>query len=578
MTIDGIILNSIKTELQDKLLGGRIQKINQINKNLVLITVYAKKTFRLLISIDSQKPRVHLTKQDFTNPQTPTNFTMVLRKHLLNGRILEIKQNGLDRTLTIVVQARDEIGLDSKKQLIIDLMGRHSNLVLLDEKNKVIEALKRVSHDMSRVRAVYPGATFSNLTSDKVDITEDLISLYDQTIAEKLAVFKIFYSFYDGFSPTIGREIAYLANIDPSRSFGSLTENEVEDLNKAFISIAKRILNKEYKPNQIILDNQLYAYYCFELEHLGSDRRYFDSISDAIDSYYLVDASDDALNQSKNSLINNVGKNYQKLSSKIEKMTKDLQLAKDYDSLRIEAELLSSSQDKFSRGVKEVELYNYYNNQQQKVSLDERKDLWQNIEHKYKQAKRLKRTYQHLNHEIPKHNQELGYLQQIKKQIKESTSMEELYEIRKELYQGKYIKSLGRLKKKERSKPSKPLRFDSIDGSIIYVGKNNTQNEQITLREAHKEDYFFHIKDLPGAHVIVKTNQTDINEDDILRAGYLAAKHSSLSDETYVDVDYTKRKYVSKPKQAKPGMVIYTNFKTIRVDLSQKPEGLVQLN
>lgn len=572
MTIDGIILNAVTKELQEKLINGKIQKINQINKNVIIITIYNNKNYKLLLSSDSQAPRVHLTNKEYTNPLTPSNYTMVLRKHLQNARIKEIKQNGLDRTLEIVCDSRNELGFDVDRKIIIDLMGKHSNIVLVDENNKVIEAIKRVSHDMSRVRAVYPGTIFNNIESGKINIFEEKSGLQHIEVEENMKIFKIFYTFFDGFSPAIGREISYLADLDPKRNYGSLDNIEKERLESAFQCIVDKIVNSSYQPNMIYIDGKISDFYAFRLQHLGKDYREYPSISEVIDDYYLLNTNDDSLNQSKSNLEDMVKKIISKKAHKLDLMNADFENSKNYDDYRIQGELLQANAHAIHRGLTSINLLNYYTNDNMEIKLDNRKDAWQNIELKYKQSKKLKRANEMLKLSIPEIKSEIEYLHGILLQIESVENHQELQEIREELYNQDYIKTANK-KNKKKDRPSLPLSYITNSGSTILVGKNNKQNEKITLRESSKEDLFFHIKDLPGSHVILKNDSNVFNQADIESAAYLAAKNSKYSEEKYIDVDYTKIKYVFKQKGSKPGMVHYTNFNTIRVNLEVENKG-----
>lgn len=577
MTIDGIVLSSIVDELSNKLTNGRVQKINQINKHLLIFTIYSTQNYKLLISSDSQAPRIHITSKDFKNPQTPTNFAMLLRKHLNNSRIKEIKQNQLDRTVEIYFETRNELGIQVDRKLSIDLMGKHSNIVLQDENNKVLDAITRVSHDMSRVRAIYPGTIFENFDTDKIDIYTNKPSLFDLEIADNMQTFKIFYTFLTGFSPVIGRELSYKSDIDPKMPYGSLTDDDKSRLQNSLHSLIDKIRNKDYQPNLIYRNDNLIEFYAFHLKHLGNDVKFDESISNVLDNYFIVNTNDDSLNQSRNSVIDNVKKIISKRLHKLDLMNRDRQNSENYDDYRIEGDILSANTHMIKKGMKNIELLNYYTNDNIEINLDERKTPWQNIELKYKNSKRLKKTFEMLTKSIPIIDEEVKYLNDIIRQLTAIETHDELSEIRQELYDGDYIRSVGKHKKKNKDKPSRPYRYETNDGSVIFVGKNNKQNEQLTLREANKEDLFFHIKDLPGSHVIMKNSSNSFSDEDIEIAGYLAAYHSKYSDEKYLDVDYTEKKNVFKNKGAKPGMVYYNDFNTLRVNLEEKPVGYKEI-
>lgn len=578
MTIDGIILSCIVAELRDKLLNGRVQKINQVNKNLLTFGIYSNKNYKLLISVDSQAPRMHITNQDFTNPKTPSNFTMVLRKHLNNSRLIDIKQVGLDRTVEFIFEARNELGIMVDRRIIVDLMGKYSNVVLLDENMVVIESIIRVSHDMSRVRAIYPGSQFNMLVSEKFDLTKNLVELNKLDIPDNLSIFKIFYMNYEGFSPTIGRELSYRANLEPKRNYGSLSEEEKEVLNNEFVILTSNILEKKYMPNSIFQGDKLESFYCLRLKHLGDNYVTNDSISKVVDEYYLLNTNDDSLNQSRKNLLSNVEKIIARKANKLDYMYADLEKSKDYDHYRLEGELLTAYIHQLKRGLTEVEVLNYYDNQNLLINLDSKKDGWQNIEQKYKLSKKFKRSFSMLKKGIPKQQEELSYLQEVARQISSVESHQELDEIKAELYDGEYIKKTTKKKAKAKEQISKPLAYATLDGSVIKVGKNNKQNEQLTLKEASKDDLFFHVKDLPGSHVIMRNDSGNFSQTDIEAAAYLAAVNSKHKDEKYLDVDYCPRKNVFKNKGAKPGMVYYKDFKTIRVNLEEKPINIKKLD
>lgn len=572
MNIDGIVLNSITDELSKKLINGRVQKINHINKNLIIINIYNNKNYKLLLSSDSQSPRVHITEKEFSNPLKPSNFCMVLRKNLNNSKLISISQNDLDRTITLTFNSKNELGMDTQKRLVVDLMGKHSNIVLLDESDKVIESIVRVSFDMSSVRPVYPGTTYKSLPSDKMSILEDNLDISTFNYEEKTPVFKIFYMNILGFSPVISREICYLSDIDPKINMGSISDESLRILQENLNMISDRIRNKSYEPFYRTENNIISDFYCFNLKHLKLEKYKNESISSLLDNYFETTTNDDSLNQSRKSLEDQIKSIISKKSNKLDLMRHDKEKAKDYDTYRVQGELLQSNVYSIEKGAKEINLLNYYTNEMVTIGLDQRKTAWQNIELKYKQAKKFKKAFGLYEKSIPLVEDELKYLINLQNQLKAIDNHSELTEIKEELYEGGYIKTVGRSKKKK-DKPSSPHVFETDDKSIIYVGKNNIQNEKITLREAAKNDLFFHIKDLPGSHVIMKNPSGIFSDKDIQIAAYLAGLYSKYSDENYLDIDYTEKKNVYKAKGSKPGMVYYNNFKTIRVNLNDKPDG-----
>lgn len=571
MAFDGITLKALVKELNEKLINGHIQKVYQINDHLIILNIYNKENYRLLISSNPQNARIHLTDMKYDNPTTPPQFAMILRKHIQNSTIKEIKQIGMDRSVEIVLSTRDELGLDTVKRIMVDIMGKHSNIVLTNEDYKVIESIKRISHEMSSVRAVYPGTKFIRLVDDKINILKNLPSLMDIEIQDNYKIRKIFYMLFQGFGPQIGDEIAYRANIDLSRNYGSLSSKEIETLNDKFHEITNEVINSQFEPHLYYDNEKSSDYYPLKLYSKGEKYNILDSMSEALDIYYSHNVNDNSLNQMKSNLIKSVEQRLTHDINKLDNLKNDYENSKDYDKYRIEGDLLSSVAYKIKKGQEEIEVNNYYDNTNMIIKLDNRKNAWDNIELKYKKSKKLHKSYLLLNEAIPKLNEEIFYLRNIITQINLAQDHDEIEEIKDELANQNILKKSSKAKKKN-VKKSSPHKYITDNDNIIYVGKNNAQNEYLTLREANKDDYFFHIKDLPGSHVILK-NTKEIEDYEIEIASYLAAKFSKNSNDRYIDVDYTQKKNVNKAKGSKPGMVYYTDYTTVRVDLEDEPNG-----
>lgn len=576
MAFDGIVLKSIVKELNEKLLNGYIQKIYQINEHLIILNIYNKKNYRLLISSNPQNARIHLTTLKYDNPTTPPQFAMILRKHIQNATIKEIKQIGMDRSVEIVISTKDELGLDSVKRLMIDVMGKYSNIVLTNENYKVIEAIKRISHEMSSVRAVYPGTQFVKLEDDKINIINNTPNLKDLDIPENYKIKKVFYMLFQGFGPQIGDEIGFRANIDLSRNYGSLNYEEKERLNRTFQALTLEIKENNFEPHLYTDKEKSVDFYSIKLLSKGNSYRIYTSMSEVLDIYYLQNVNDNSLNQVKSDLVKTIEQKLSHNVTKLDNLNKDFDKSKEYENYRIEGELLSQVAFNIKKGQKSIDVNNYYDNSVINIELDPRKSPWENIELKYKKSKKLHKSYKLLLEKIPNLTEEISYLRNIITQINLAQDHNEISEIKEELIDQKILKKPYKSKKIKEEKSS-PLRYITNNNNIIYVGKNNKQNEYITLRLANQDDYFFHIKDLPGSHVILKNNQK-IEEYEIKIAAFLAAKFSKNSNDRYIDVDYTQKKNVNKAKGSKPGMVYYTNYTTFRVDLEDEPKGFRKYN
>lgn len=577
MAIDGILIKSIVEELKEKLIDGKVQKIYQLNDHIIILNIYNnKKNYKLLISSNPQSSRIHLTNQDYKNPTTAPQFSMILRKHIQNSTIKEINQFQLDRSIEIVLDGKDELGVLKTKKLKVDIMGKYSNIVLVDENNTVIEAIKRISHEMSSVRAVYPGTKFNQLRDNKINILETKTNLDELDIPDNFSLKKIFYTNFTGFGPQIGNEIVYRAEIDLGKKYGQLDQFEKERLNASFQNICEEIIHSNFSPKLYYIKDKVDDFYCLELTHKGDNYTEFDSISETLDLYFKENVNDNSLNQARENLYKQIENIYLKNINKLENLRSDYEKSLDYDLYRIEGDLLSSVAYSIKKGEKEVEVFNYYDNNNITIKLNPKKTPWDNIEHKYKISKKLHRSNKLLQKAIPNLEIEIQYLESVLNQINNIENHDELSEIKEEMIEEKYIRKSGKKSnnnKKEKNKASQPYKFTTNKNNIIYVGKNNKQNEYLTLREANAEDYFFHIKDRPGAHVILK-NLYEIDDEEIYAAAYLAAYHSKNNNDRYIDVDYTQKKHVNNAKGSKPGMVYYTNFSTIRIDLENKPENI----
>lgn len=573
MAIDGITIKSLVEELKNKLVGGHIQKIYQLNNHVILLKIYNRGNFKLLISSNPQNARIHLTSAKYDNPNKPPQFAMILRKHIQNYIIKDIKQISMDRSLEIIISGKDDLGFETDKRLMIDIMGKHSNIVLTNEDYIVIEAIKRISHEMSSVRAVYPGTKFTKLEDDKIDIRKETIPLNKLDIPDNYKIRKIFYMNYIGFGPQIGDEISYRAGIDLSRNYGSLNSIEKEKLNKEFLDLSKSIIQSNFSSFIYFDNDKVSDFYPIELKHKGNNRQEFDSISEALDRYYLENVNDNSINQAKESVRQTLESIITKSNNKLSNLELDFENSKNYDQYRIEGDLLSSVAHNIKKGDKAIEVRNYYSNEMMEIELNPKKSAWENIDLKYKKSKKLHKANSLLKESIPKLKEYIAYLNEIIRQLDLIETMTELEEVKEELRNENILKRHTRNKNKNKSQEKSTYhRFETHNGNFIYVGKNNKQNEELTLRIANSDDLFFHIKDLPGSHVIVKKT-TEVSEEEIEIAAYLAAKYSKNGNDRYIDVDYTEKKNVNKSRGSKPGMVYYTNYTTIRVDLEDIPDG-----
>lgn len=569
MSYDGIVTRKITNELRKKLLGGKIQKISQPSKNDILLSIYSMgKSHKLLISANNNEARVNLTELKYENPETPPNFCMVLRKHINQGKIIDIEQKGLDRVIIISISSIDEMGFSNSKKLIVEIMGKYSNIILIDEKYKVIDSIKRVNSEMSTVRQVLPSLKYEFIEDTKIDISKDEFDkdiLYlDQKIADNQVPYKIFYQNYTGFSPSIGKELIYRAGIDDRLNWGLVSEDEKKLLNKELYDLRNDILSGNLSSYIYKDDIRVKDYHCISHKHLNFKEIEFPTMSESIEEFFKTNKSHDRLNQKKSDLIRKINSNIKSVKKKINILRSNMTNKEEIEKNKKIGDLIAANVHKINRGDNKVEVIDYYDsNKNVIISLDPTKTPWDNAEKAYNRSKKLKSSYEYARKDLPKQRDLLSYLEQSKDFVNRSLNIDDLEEIRNELEDFGFIKKRN-IKKKKKNHKSKPFHYKTENESDIYVGKNSKQNDYITIKLANKEDYWFHIKDMPGSHVILRSD--NINDNDIEIAAYLAAINSSVKQGSKVDVDYTKKKNVNKSRGAKPGMVYYTDFKTITID------------
>lgn len=576
MSFDGIVTRKIVNELKDLILGAKIQKIYQPSRYELVFSIYSMgKTHKLLLSANNNEARINFTNRKFENPEVPENFCMVLRKHLNQGKIIGIRQKGLDRTVEFLISSIDEMGFDKPKKLFVEIMGRHSNIILTDGDLKIIDAIKRVSSEMSSVRQIFPSLEYESISSEKVDISEDdfnrdIFSL-DQNLPNSFKPFRLFHTNYEGFSPTVGKELVHRAGIDPEVSWGLVSEDEKERLNKVLLKLRDDIINKKLGAYSYKDEKKVKDFHCLDLSYLNFNKHSYQYMSEAVDEFYQINKSNDRLEQIKKNLLSNIIKHKKQVTKKISILNDNLSKEEEASDAKNKGDILAANLYRLEDKMKEVVLEDFYNdNEKIRISLAPLKSPWENINSYYTRSKKIKTSIKYAKKDLPRQKNLLDYLSQLEDFITRADSVSDLEEIREEMVENKLIKRKSR-KKKKKSKKSKPLHYKTESGADIYVGKNSKQNDYITLKLARKEDLWFHVKDLPGSHVILKTDK--LVDEDIRLAAYLAATNSSVSNDNKVDVDYTEKKNVNKAKGAKDGMVYYENFTTITVDTESEPEA-----
>jgi predicted ribosome quality control (RQC) complex YloA/Tae2 family protein len=557
MSFDGLFTKLMTNEISSTLNSGRINKIYQPFKNEIMMQIRANgKNHKLLLSAHPSYARVQLTNDSYDNPSEPPMFCMLLRKHLEGSIIEKIYQIGLDRMIAIEVKGRNELGDVSYKKLVIEIMGRHSNIVLVDkDKDIILDSIKHVSFAVNSHRAILPGQKYilppqqEKLNPFELEENEILRKLdfnagkLDKQLVEQFA----------GISPLLAREIVYKAGLA-----NRLT------LPKTFIEILKQIQQRDIHPS-ITINNQKEAFYFLPLEHMKGETKYFDRLSDMLDRYYFGKAERDRVKQQANDLERFIQNEKDKNEKKIEKLYSTLEDAKKADQYQLFGELLTANMYSLQRGMKEIEVINYYdeNGATVVIPLDPLKTPSDNAQKYFSKYQKAKNSIEIVKNQIRLAEEELLYFESLQQQLM-AASIRDIAEIREELVDEGYIRE--RQKKKNKSpNQGKPIleTYRASNGTDILVGKNNKQNDYLTNKLAGRDEIWLHTKDIPGSHVVIRSKEPD--DETIKEAATLAAYFSKARLSSSVPVDFTKVRYVKKPNGAKPGFVIYDNQQTIYV-------------
>jgi predicted ribosome quality control (RQC) complex YloA/Tae2 family protein len=579
MALDGVLLNCILAELEDKIIGGRIDRVYQPERDEIHIGIRQNNRDRkLLISASPNYPRIHITKTQKSNPITPPVFCMVLRKHLIGGRIIGIEQPDFERILILSVEARDELGDLSTKRLIVEIMGRHSNIILVDDRDIIIDSIKRIGEGISRLRQVLPGSTYNfppsqNKHNPLIQDEITLKSILGISLDSKRAARMIFDSF-TGISKVTAQEIVYRAKIEGIIGQSSTVDSYLEDgLFHSFITFFEDVKRMDYRPTIMKdesgrpLDIFPFLFYQFPVEF----QEHYNSVSIALDTFFETRDRVERIRQRTSHIFKVLNTNLSRVQKKRGILLDEYEKAKNADRYKLFGELITANLYQIPEGMDKVELVNYYdpNGQSIEIILDKRKTSSQNAQDYYKKYNKAKTALAMIIKQLKDAEDEIQYLETLLGNLEKCTEEIEIQEMQQELAEEGYIKLRSKRKQPKRSVKSKPYHFISSDGFDIYVGKNNTQNDRLTLRTAEPNDLWLHTKEIPGSHVVIKSRGERIPNTTLLEAGILAAYYSKANDSSNVPVDYCPSKNVRKPSGAKPGMVIYDNYKTMFVTPSE---------
>ena len=583
MAFDGITIAAVVKELRDTLIGGRIYKIAQPENDELLLTIKTAEggQRRLLISAGASLPLIYLTEKNKPSPMTAPGFCMLLRKHLQNGRITDITQPGLERIIHLHIEHLNEMGDLCHKRLIVEIMGKHSNLIFVNEEDSIIDSIKHISGMVSSVREVLPGRIyFIPHTQEKQNpLSLDVESFRFTMYGKNMPAYKALYSSYTGISPMIAQEICYRAGMDGDFSTSYFEEapdgeEKLRLLYKSFSDMMEQIKNGIFSP-AIVYENGVpveYAPLPLSMYEADSTKNYA-SISELLEQFYAEKNTVTRIRQKSSDLRRIVQTALERNVKKYDLQLRQMKDTEKKDKYRIYGELLNTYGYDIAPGAKSLEALNYYTNEMITIPLDPLLTASENAKKYFDKYSKLKRTYEALSQLTTQVKEEIDHLESIQAALDIALLEEDLAQIKEELIVSGYIHRKGGSKKIKFT--SKPFHYISSDGFHIYVGKNNYQNDELTFKFATGNDWWFHAKGIPGSHVVVKSEGASLPDSTFEDAARLAAYYSKARSQDKVEIDYTEKKNVKKPSGSKPGFVVYyTNYSMmIDTDIS----GITQL-
>lgn len=551
MALDGIYLHLLKNEIKSKVLNCRVDKIYQPSRDELLFTFRTNDgAVKLLLSAKADCPRIQITKAVVENPKKPPMLTMLLRKHLGGARLVDIKQDGFERILTLVFDAKNDLGDPVEFRLIIEIMGRHSNIILVDKNNKIIECVKRIDAYKSSVREILPGLAYSlPPQQDKMNImTDDLNDIQNRIDSLDMKKSKSVSQVVQGVSPIVCREIET-----------GMTLSELK--NAIFNPVPVIVVLDKPKDFTFFMPKQ-YGDLC--------EYKVFDTFSELIDFFYYEQVRLDRIKQRSNDLFHHLSTLQERAVRKALNRRRELDECKDKEKFRVYGDLINANLHMLEKGALFYDLQNFYDdNNEIRIPADPTLTPSQNAQRYYKEYRKKQIAQSKLNDFIKEAQDEASYLESVIDALSRAETDSEITAIKTELYDAGFLSK--RADKSNRTKKLSPKKYLSSEEFIIFAGRNNAQNDLLTLKTAKNYDLWFHVKDCPGSHVIVQSQKNKPFTDLVIRqAAMLAVVNSKAAASSNVAVDYTLIKNVKKPNGAKPGMVIYDNYNTEYVTPNDK--------
>lgn len=577
MPFDGYVARSLKMELSQKLIGARVEKIHQPDRNQIVIRFKAKQnSAKLLVSANSSFPYATLTTLEKKNPEVPPLFCMVLRKHLQGGLLESIRQHENDRILIFDFNTRDDLHFKETKRLVVELMGKHSNIILCDENDRIIDSIRRVPSTVSRIRQILPGLTYmlppdqEKTDPDACDphAFETLLTRRETTLQ------KAVYSNFKGVSPILAKEFCLLCGFDPAMPVSTLPSKGAEALRRTIRAFGSRVDALQVKPCIFMQDRIPKDFHASDLTIYPQalyERLFFDAPSDMIDYYYSERNVHATLKTKASNIRKVVSSRLHQSRRKLEKLHEEYTHSLDFEKFKVYGDLLISNLHRIDRNMETVSLENFYEgNKPVSIELDKRLDPAQNAQLYYKKYNKNKNAKREVKRQIEITHREIEYLEAVLTTIEQADEAENIEAIRYELAKSGYLASRVP-NRKEAAKRKKTdafnrthMTFLTRNGKTVIAGKNNTQNERVTFKKARPDDLWFHAKNIPGSHVVLLSDEEPSREDRA-EAAMIAAYYSKARQSSNVPVDCTQVRHVKKIKGAGPGLVTYEHQRTLYV-------------
>lgn len=566
MAFDGITIAALAGELSQALTDGRISKIAQPENDELLLTIKTPQgQKRLYISASASLPLIYLTEENKPSPMTAPNFCMLLRKHIGNGRILGISQPALERIIHIDIEHLDELGDLCRKKLIVEIMGKHSNIIFCNNEGMIIDSIKHVSAQMSSVREVLPGRSyFIPDTMAKKNPLETNKEEFDTALQEKPApLSKAIYTSFTGISPVIAEEICCLSGLDSNMTAHDLSADALTHLYKQFDYFFENVKKKSFSPCIYYSKEEPKDFSALPISHFSNYRCIpVASISEVLHQYYAVKNTLTRIRQKSADLRQVVQTALERNRKKYDLQNKQMSDTENRDQYKVYGELIHTYGYNLQDNAATLTALNYYTNEEITIPLDKNLTPQENAQKYFARYNKQKRTFEALSKLLLETSEEITYLESISNALDIALNEEDLIQIKEELIETGYIKR--KYTRKKQKITSRPFHYISSDGYHMYVGKNNLQNDELTFHFADGNDWWFHAKGIPGSHVIVKTHGSELPDRTFEEAGQLAAYYSKSRGSDKVEIDYVEKKHVKKPGGAKPGFVVYyTNYSLI---------------